>query len=94
MSFPDIARFSIPTEVHARWFDEELILLNLGKGEYFSLNALGGRIWQELAAGHSVSEAVQRLAVDYDVEPLRFREDLELLVGDLVGRGLVLRISE
>jgi hypothetical protein len=79
----------VARDVHSRKFGEELVLLDLTRGEYFSLDELGARIWEELAAGHRIGEVVERLAPQYDVERERFQVDLLALVEELLTRGLL-----
>jgi hypothetical protein len=81
--------FHVARDVHSRCFGEELVLLDLARGEYFSLDELGARIWGELAAGRSVEDAVEKLVAEYDVPRDRFQADLRALVGELVTRGLL-----
>ena len=38
------ARFQISPQVHARRFDDELVILHLGVGAYFSLDPVGSTI--------------------------------------------------
>lgn len=48
------------------------ILLDLNRGQYYTLNEVGGRIWDMLEYGASTSDILTRLAQEYDVarEPL------------------------
>lgn len=48
------------------------ILLDLNRGQYYTLNEVGGRIWDMLEHGASASDILTRLAHEYDVarEPL------------------------
>jgi Coenzyme PQQ synthesis protein D (PqqD) len=80
-------------DVHVRRFGEELVILDLARGEYFSLDPLGARVWSELAAGVSLAILVDRLAPEYEVEVDRFRADVVELVEHLVSRGLLVAVS-
>ncbi len=62
--------------VHARQFQDELVVLDLVAGEYFSLDALGARVWGELSRGRTLGQVVDALAGDYDVEVSQLRADL------------------
>jgi hypothetical protein len=79
----------VARDVHSRKFGEELVLLDLTRGEYFSLDELGARIWEELAAGNRIGAVVERLAPQYDVERERFQVDFFALVEELLTRGLL-----
>ncbi len=77
--------------VHARRFDEELVILDLAKGEYFSLDPLGARLWSGLEAGRDVTQIAEEIAVEYDVALDRALADLVALGDDLVAKGLMVR---
>jgi hypothetical protein len=85
----DVSTFRASKDTHTRKFGDELVLLELSRGEYFSLDELGARIWDELVAGRSVGEVVEGLAADYDAPVERLRADLLTLLDDLLNRGLL-----
>jgi hypothetical protein len=74
--------------VHARMFDEELVILDLAKGEYFALDHVGARLWCGLDEGRTVEEIVQEVVEEYDVTADRAMADLVVLGDELVARGL------
>lgn len=82
-------RFRIPGQVHTRRFDEELIVLHLGVGEYFSLDPVGSRIWEQLASGKTREDAVAALLVEFDVDEPTARADVDRLAGELFAAGLL-----
>jgi hypothetical protein len=75
--------------VHARLFDEELIILDLSKGEYFSLDPLGARLWAGLGAGRTVEQIAEEVVTEYDVPLEQAMADLVALGDELVDRGLL-----
>jgi hypothetical protein len=81
--------FRVRSDVHARQFQDDLVVLDLAAGEYFSLDALGARVWGELSRGRSLGQVVDALAGDYDVEVSRLRADLVGFAEELVRRGLL-----
>ena len=81
--------FQVSKDTHTRKFGNELVILELSRGEYFSLDELGARIWNEVIAGQSVQHIVVGLVADYDEPADRLRADVILLLEDLVGRGLL-----
>jgi hypothetical protein len=87
-------RVAVAADIHVRWFHEELVVLDVGRGEYFALDELGGRLWDELSRGSSLEEAVEKLAPGYDVEKDRLREDARTLLEDLLRRGLFVETRE
>lgn len=82
-------RFVISPSVRARILDDELILLDLRQGEYFSLNASGAAVWNGLERGLDLAALDAELATRWPVEALTRWSMLEDLLGDLLERGLV-----
>jgi hypothetical protein len=87
-------RFRVAPDVHWRKFGSELVLLHLSDGEYFSLDELGARVWERLAAGHTIGRVAAELAPEYEVDDEAFRADFEALVADLSAKGLLFRNVE
>lgn len=75
--------------VFFRDFDGEMVLLDLGRGEYFGLNPVGATIWHAIVEGRSNEEAAALVAREYEVDAARSHADVEALVSELVARGLV-----
>ncbi len=80
-------------QVHVRRFDGETVLVDLARGEYFSLDEVGGDIWDGLAQGLSLAEVVMKLATSYDADPETIRRDAERLTAELVAAGLLVAVS-
>ena len=86
-----IERFQIPSHVHARRFDDEIVVLDLGAGKYFSLDAIGATIWDQLSSGKTPDEAVAALLVEYEVDEATARADVRRLADELLATGLLER---
>jgi hypothetical protein len=81
--------FSAARDVRARRFHEEIILLDLAAGEYFSVDEVGARVWDGLAAGLTLAAVVAALAPDYDTDVSRLETDVLAFTGELLRRGLI-----
>jgi hypothetical protein len=79
--------------VHARLFDGELVILDLEKGEYFSLDEIGTLLWRGLETGKTLDRVVDDVVEIYDVERKQVLVDLTTLCDTLVAHGLVVRQS-
>jgi hypothetical protein len=77
--------------VHARRFDDEVVVLDLAGGEYYALNTVGARVWEELVGGKTPAEIGAIVASEFAVEPERALSDCLALVEELIARGLVRR---
>lgn len=80
---------TLSDDVVAREVGEETMLLDLASGTYFGLNPVGGRFWQLLEEGRSVTECRDCLLAEFDVEEHVLDEDLRALLADLANRGLI-----
>ncbi len=79
------------THVHARTFDEELVILDLERGQYYALDEVGARAWQRLTGGASLGEAADALLREYDVARATLVADLIGLASEWIALGLVQR---
>jgi hypothetical protein len=75
--------------VHTRLFDGELVILDMARGEYLSLDAIGSRLWNGLEAGRSLDELAQEVVDEYEVSLDQALTDLRALADELVTRGLL-----
>ncbi len=75
-------------EVIVRVIEGETVLLDLNSGIYYSLDDVGGRIWELIDGEKSLSLIVGTVADEYDVAPAQALEDAVELLADLAGEGL------
>jgi pyrroloquinoline quinone biosynthesis protein D len=68
---------------------ETIVLLDLDGGEYFTLNDVGGRVWELCDGSHTVSEIVEILAAEYEAPPHEIQGDVEELLTELADEKLV-----
>jgi hypothetical protein len=86
---PDTATVVAAGDLLASAFGAEQVILNLKDGVYYGLEDVGARIWSLLQRPITVSAIRDALVAEYDVEPDRCGRDLEALLRDLAGRGLI-----
>ena len=67
----------------------ETFMLQMDDGVYYSLTAVGARIWELIQEPRSVAEVHRCLLDEYDVESERCEKDLFVLLSDLVSKRLV-----
>jgi hypothetical protein len=72
-----------------RDLDGEIVILNLTSGVYFSVDGVGTRIWTLMAEQVATEEIVRKLISEFEVEEAQLRSDMESLVKDLAGQGLI-----
>lgn len=86
--------FKLSPDVVFRDLDGEAVILDLGSGTYFGLNAVGTRVWQLLEAGRDESRIVDTLAAEYEAERSVIAADVARLLEELRGRRLIVEASE
>jgi len=75
--------------VMAQQVEGDAILLDIDSGEYFSLNEVGGLVWELCDGSRSVGDVAEVLSSEFEVDTTEALSDaIELLEG-LVGAGLV-----
>lgn len=85
------ALVALPDDVLLRHVAGEAVLLHLGSGTYYGLEAIGTRML-DLALRHPDAAAVvAALEAEYDADAERLASDLDALLAQLVDAGLVVR---
>lgn len=82
----------IPTRsarIVARRAAETVVLLDPANGEYFTLDDVGGRVWELCDGSRNIEEIAQALALEYDATVERIRADVLELLGELGESDLV-----
>jgi hypothetical protein len=87
------SRFRAAPAVHSRRFGAELVVLDLERGEYFALDEMGARVWDELAEGRPLAAVVGAIAHEYEVNADRLWSDLSTFSDELVAKGLLLALG-
>ncbi|MGB5136193.1 MAG: PqqD family protein [Prochlorococcaceae cyanobacterium] len=82
-------RLTVPAEVMDRRVGEETVILHLATGTYYGLDPVGARIWELIAAEHSLADVRDRMLQEYAVEAERLEQDLLKLAAELLANGLV-----
>jgi hypothetical protein len=69
--------------------NEESVILNLSDGTYYGLDEIGTRIWGLIQEPRGVSEIINLLLEEYNVERDRCEHDVLALLCDLGSKGLI-----
>lgn len=76
-------------EVAAKVIDGEAIIINLANGIYYSMDKVGGLIWDLVQAGHSLEEVIMAVTDRYDVSREKVEANIQELVEELLRENLV-----
>ena len=68
---------------------DEVVILALNSEEYYSLEAVGARIWEIIAEPMTLNNILNLLLMEYDIDPVRCERDLLALVRKLADEGLI-----
>ena len=82
-------KLNVPPEVMSRLVGDEMVLLDLSSGLYFGLDGVGQRIWQAVADGKTLSETVDIVVAEYDVDRDQATADVLQFASTLLERGLL-----
>lgn len=85
----DISSVVVSDDVVSCDLDGEAAILNTQSGIYYGLDPIGAKIWNSLQKPCSISDLIELILDEYDVEEERFKTDLFELVNDLKEKGLV-----
>ena len=84
--------YKVPKHILHSKLDDEIAILNLRNGEYYSLNDTGALIWSMICTGDSFDEILNSLTSEYDNENNEIKSDLFDLIDELKSNGLVQEI--
>jgi hypothetical protein len=82
-----------PRVIHET-FDDEVVIVNLDSGRYYSTQQTGADVWQLLVAGQTVGEMSTRLALHYDASPESMVESVARFCEQLTAESLVMPTDE
>ncbi len=73
----------------AQRIDDEIVLYESKKGEYFGLDAIGGVMWDAIVTYRTYEDALAFLQKYFDADKERIAEDFERIVEALRQNGLL-----
>ena len=79
---------SNPNIIH-ELIDDEVVIVDLEKGYYYSLRGVGAEVWTGLVDGMSEDEIVQGLVTSYDVERAEVEKTVSSLVLELQEENMI-----
>ena len=79
----------VSSQAIARQVGDETVILHLGSGTYFGLDAVGARVWQLMGEGKSLDEICDVVLDEYDVSREDLERDITSLIKDLLAQDLV-----
>lgn len=75
--------------IHAPVGADDLVMLSVERGRYYSVNAVGRRLWELLEQPKRISELCAAICAEFDVDMLTCQADVEKFLADMMESGLV-----
>jgi len=69
--------------------DDELVMMNLEKGEYYGLNVIATRIWSLLEQPQSIEQLINCLTDEFDVSRDKCLNDIAPFLENLMNRQII-----
>jgi hypothetical protein len=83
-------RFKASPDAFASAVGEEIVLLQVKRGTYYGLDAIGTRIWAGLNEGLSPVEVCARIAAEHDVSIEIVEADARAFLKDLKANEIII----
>jgi len=88
-SEPDTVTFKIAPAFSWKKLASGAIVLDLEKGEFFTLNDTAALIWEGFVAGKDKGAIVSSIVAAYEVSEGEARQDMDEVIGLLVREGVL-----
>ena len=83
-------KLSIPENTLSQELHGEVVILNIELESYYSLNAVGRKVWQLLTSTENVKGAIEQLLQIYLVDESTLHDDVTLLAEELLEEELLI----
>jgi len=77
------------SQIISRTVDDEALIIHLASGSYYSLNAVGTRVWESIDGLRTVEEIAEIIQREYDADFDLIETEVIALLIDLAQEGLV-----
>jgi len=72
--------------------DNELVMMDLERGMYYALNAIGADIWARLAQPVAVADLCDQLMQKYEVDRETCQADVLTVLNEMAANGLLAKV--
>ncbi|WP_447523916.1 PqqD family peptide modification chaperone [Parasphingorhabdus sp. NYA22] len=76
-------KFSASEQILSSDIGDEMVMMDINLGKYFSLKGPSGRVWELIGNGTTVQAIFDVLLEEYDVEAEQCQQELLALLKDL-----------
>ena len=89
MQFDPETVFKPTQNVAWRDVNDEVVILDLKSGEYYTLNSVGQFIWKSAMQDMPLTDIQQAIVDEFDVAPERAEKDLHEFVAAMIQEGML-----
>lgn len=82
------------SEVVAAPLGDDLMMMSVARGAYYSLNPVGAAIWQRVERPTAVAELCAALLEEFEVSPEQCQAEVLALLAEMEREGLVVLRAE
>ena len=79
----------VPAAFAETRIDDEIVIMNLASGDFFSLKDSGAAIWDLLDGTRNRAAVLAALTSEFDAEPADMASDVDAFLGELRAGGLI-----
>lgn len=73
--------------------NDEIVALDVARGQCFGMNEVASAVWRMLAEPKSIDEICDALSTDYDVDAATCQAEVRHLMSELQNEGLVKELT-
>ncbi|MFC1550426.1 PqqD family protein [Candidatus Neomarinimicrobiota bacterium] len=92
MSLHDHYRINSPGVVFEA-FDDEVVIINLDSGNYFSFNKVGSAIWEYFVKGHSIPQIIEVVNNIYTGDSTTINQSTMQFFEELINNEIIVPIT-
>lgn len=89
-----MSTYTLSDDITWRDVDEEMIVLHLPTGKYYTFNNSGHLAWKQLAKGKDTSEITVQIMDTYEVDKETAERDLSTFISGLEEHNLISKNPE
>jgi hypothetical protein len=80
------------TNIIHETIDDEVVIVDLEKGFYYSLRHTAAQIWQNIITGFSEADIISNLSKQYDIDQAQIEDPIKKLIHQLEVENIIVRI--
>ena len=82
-------KYQRKTDAISGQLHDQLVMIDIDKGQYFALNTIGTRIWELIEDARTIEEICALLLEEFDVDPNQCKTDVEEYLEEMKSLDLI-----